>query len=337
MDVTQEENQEVEVQPQVEEGSLEALKEKAEGLNSHEPEESVDEETPVAEAKPETTEEVAAELAQPDVAEYKPSYKYVHKGQELEVDEFLRPLVKDADTEKKIQEISQKLAFVEDTKEIRQKWESAQETLNMVNECQRLYEEGVNEGNVGKLERLMETIGVSEEQIYEIAKAKLARRQMDPQQREALEKQRKLELDYERVLRENEQYQSQTMAESRRAVELEIEQQLARQDVQDLRGAYEQVHGVGSFKNLLIQEGHVASVAQGQTVPPGLVMEGIIRQYGPFLRQQAASQQPITPQVIQQTKKVVTNVSATGASPSRSSINSLDDIRKIREQRFGQE
>lgn len=334
----------VEVQPELEQGSLEELKQKAGEINNHQLEEEEQEPEAVKEVveaaseeqkKPATTEEVAVATAVADAPSYEPKFKYVHKGQELEVDEFLKPLVKDADSEKKIQEISQKLAFVDDTKDIREKWESSQDTLSMVGECQRLYEEGTRENSVTKLERLVETIGLTDDQIFNIAKAKLDRRKMDPEQRAQIENHNSLLLEKERLMRENEQYQSQLQTESLRAVESQIAHQLERPDVQSLRGTYESIHGAGSFRELLIQEGHAASLTSGQTVPPNLIMEGIIKQYGPFIRQQAVSQQPPVPQVNQQPKKVVPNVSATGSNPGRSRVSSLDDIRKIIDSRNG--
>lgn len=345
MEVNQEENQEVEVRAEPEAGSMEALQQKVAEINNHDTDEDVEapQEQPVAEAASEDEAEVRAKPATTEEAgviaenDYKPSYKFVHKGQELEIDEVFKPLIKDEASEKKFQEISQKLAFVEDTKEIRQKWEQSQETLNMVDECQRLYEEGTQKNDVTKLERLVETIGLTDEQLFNVARAKLERRNLEPAQRAQYEKQRQLELDNERMMRENQQYQSQLQAESRRTIEFQLDNQLARPDIQDLRRTYEENHGAGSFRDLLINEGHAASITSGQMVPPNVVMEGILKQYGPFIRSQAASQQPQAQQVNQQPKRVVTNVAATGSSPSRARASSLDDLRKLREDRYGDE
>ena len=337
MEVEEQETNDVEVQAEVEEVSFDALKEKAQEINNHEPESPVVEEVveEVAEAKPATTEEVATESAEVDAPSFAAEFKYTHKGQELEVDEFLRPLITSEESQKKIQEISQKLSFVEDTKEIRQKWDDSQETLQMVGECQRLFDEGTEENDLNKLERLVETIGLSDDQLFNIAKAKLDRRKMEPAVRQQHEKQNTLALENERLVRENQEYQSSAMAASREQIGLALNNQLERPDIQDVKRTYEAANGEGSFRDLLINQGNAESIQAGKTVPPNVVMENILKYANSFRGAQAASPTVSTPQVNQQPKKVVTNVSSTGTSPSRSTVNSLDDIRRITQERFG--
>ena len=284
------------------------------------PEAVVQDAAPQVEAAPEQVE------AAPEVPAFTPEFKYLHKGKPQEVDEFFRPLVKDPESQSRVIESLQKLNAIED---YRAKIQEYEPTVQMVSKVQSLYDKGDHEA-------VLEQIGYTDEDILNIARAKLERMRMPAEQRAAMEKERSIALEKEQLMSQNEEYQRMVASERATTLNYQIKEALAKPEFQDLISTYESRSGKGSFENVLIQRGNVMSHMAGKTVAPAEVLASLAQEYAAFIQPMAASPQATTI-VPKQKPKVIPNVNGNNASAERGQVRSIEDIKKLAQAMAAQE
>lgn len=281
-------------------------------------------------ATPETTQ--ATTPAQ-EAPQYQPNFKFKSYDKEAEFDEFVRPLVKDKDTEEKLRDLYTKAYGLEPMK---QKYTKLQEEhAPLKTKYDTLY------GNVNRLGQFLEKgdldnffqgVGVKEDQIYKWALHKLQMQEMPPEQRQAYqelsERRRNETLMAEQyALTQAELQKLQTQQRM-----FELDQNLSRQDLKPMIDAYESKVGQpGAFRQEVIRHAQLVFKESGQDLSATDAINQVLERYKPFLQMQASNPmgQP-SPQVQSQSRApVIPNVTGRSTSPAAKQVRSLDDIIKL--------
>lgn len=268
-----------------------------------------------APASPEAAPVAAAVEAAPPA--YQPDYGYRYNEQKHEIEDFWRPLIKDKESEHRVRDVMQKLAGFEEYKQYKQQVNEWKEPMTELQELQKLYQ-------AGKHEDLLERIGIDEETLFNVAREKLQRRNMSPEQKQLFEEKRRVQLEKEQLLTENSRYKEQAARETANLINYQVDMELGKPQYQSVVDKYEAANGKGSFRDFVLTRGEILSHRAGKTVPPAEVLSSILKEYSAFMPSPAETQANH-----KQSVKVIPNVRGAGSSPERAAVRSLDDIRKL--------
>lgn len=294
-------------------------------------------------AKPEipAQPEVVAPLETPPAPAnaFTPNWKYKAFGKEKEIDEFWRPLVKDQDSEKKVKDIFTKADAFEDLKsryEFTQK--DYQEVLTEHQALDRDVRKVMKFKADGDYENFFQTLRIPDQDIFNYVQKRLDLMNLPPEQRQALEMQSK---ERQRLyeLEEQNQYLEQTyQTQAVQARTMQLDTVLSRPEISSAASAWDSKTGqLGSFRDLVIEEGQKAFYTTGQDLPVEHVVNMVVQKFGKFLGESQAppqnfqTQQPqsAAPQVVATPKPVIPHINGRGTSPVKRSPKSLDELKSM--------
>lgn len=281
--------------------------------------------TALAEAAPSAAPEVAPEALTaaplPGGVEapptFNPDFKYTFDGQQKELDAFWRPLIKDQETQKKVIDAVQRAEALDSWKG---RASDAEKTVDVVKQLDELYEKGDHE-------RVLSSLGYTDDMLYAIVMQKLQREKWSPEQKQSFEEKSKLALENEKLLTDNQKYQQDLQRDLQNKTDFEIDALLGRSEHLNLVQAYDRAHGSGTFKNKVKQVGDAMVRGAGKHIEPAEVLKEVIREYAPFL---SARPDPVA------APKVIPKVNSGSGSPGKQAITSIEDLKKIRSAKYAQ-
>ena len=267
-----------------------------------------------------------------ETPKYTPNYKFKYASKEShdplegEFDEFIRPAIKDAETEKQIRSLYEKargLDFVHPHyKETRESFKTLKSEHDQI--TQELKELGgsIRDGN---LDKTFSTLGISEDLLFKYVADKLEYKQLPPEEKQRMERERQIE--EQKYAAENQvgtlQAQYNSTAVQLRGMQLEMG--LGNSEYSPMIEAFDSRRGKGAFKNRVIKYGSDAFASTGKDLTVEEAIAGVIQEYEPFINQTA----PQEPQQFSQKKPpVIPNISGRNTVPTSKSITSIDDIKK---------
>lgn len=279
------------------------------------------------------TETTEAMAKQP---EYAPNYKFSVMDKEHEVDEWMRPWIKDLDTEKKVKDLYTKAYGLDYTKE-REKTLN-EELGNYKTNYTSLYsdvEEAMTFKNKGDLDSFFKKVGLENDVIYDWILAKINRQNLPPEQKqvyERLEAKERAESEQARQLEHlSKQYQS--MAEKSR--EMEVDFGLNNPEVKDIVSSYDAANGHGAFKRFVAEVGVSHFHLTGEDLPAEKAISTVIKRIGSGFSH-ASKAQTTQPQNTEKQLPVIPNISGRNISPTKKSPRSINDLKKLAEEVTGQ-
>lgn len=286
--------------------------------------------TPATTGAVEVSASAGGEGVTPVQQAYNPNYKFSVMDKEHEIDEWARPWIKDADTEKKLKDLYTKAYGLEHTKARAQEIEG--ELGKYKDSYTNLYkdvEEAVTYKNRGDLDTFFEKVGLSNDKIYDWILAKINRQNLPPEQKqvyEQLEAKQRAEYEREQQLSQmNTQYQ--TLAEKHR--EMEVDFELAKPTVQETVQRYDSVNGKGAFKRFVAEYGLMHHSQTGQDPTAEMAVEAVVKRIGGLMQQPQAMQNPTASGGQEKPLPVIPNVSGRNVSPQRKSPKSISDLKKL--------
>lgn len=270
---------------------------------------------------------------------FTPNFKYKAFQKEKEIEEFWRPLIKDADSEKKVKDLFTRAEAFDDLKA---RFEGTNQEFSRVYNDYAALDADVRKVtsflNKGDFDNFFDSIGVTHEKIFNWVAEKLAQEELPPQQKQALraqqlERQRLYELEQENKTLDD---QFQTQASQARAMQLDMI--LSRPEVSQAASAWDQRMGtIGAFRDLVVEEAQKVWYAQKRDMSVEEAVQHVMTKYGKLIdvgvvtpqasAQQAAHTQSPAPQA--QAKPVIPAVQGRGTSPVKKSPKSLDDLRQM--------
>lgn len=279
-------------------------------------------------------EATSAETGTPQVPAYAANFKFKAYDKEHEIDEMFRPLIKDADTEKKVKAIFEKAYALDDMKPKYQKSRSEYEAyrkdadpiLSSVNTLQQML-------NRGDIDNFMRALKIPDDMLYKHVLNKLQLKDMTPAQRQDYEM--NVNARQQSILAEQQTQQFREMFETQavqnRTVELDMV--LDKPDVKAIASAFENAHGPGSFRNAVIDHGFNVWKARGVDLTASQAIQEFTKVFAPFMQGGMGQQAQNTVQPQQAGRPpVIPNIAGRSTSPVRQVPKSIADLKKLASQ-----
>lgn len=288
------------------------------------------------------TGDAGAAAAEGDVtpSEYAPNYKFKYTSPETgetegEFDDVLKPLLKNADVEKKLRELYEKghgIDFVKASRDtLKQNFAETQQAYETQSTALRTL--GVFVQNKD-FDSFFEALKIPKNDVLQYALQQVQLAKMSPEERAQFDYQRQAQQRTMALQMQNQELtqQFQTMAVQTR--ENELAGTLAHPEIAPMISEFDQRAGrPGAFRDLVVQKGQHHFFSSGLDVPVGQVVQEVIQLLG--LRPQAPASQAAAPmaggaRAGSGGKPVLPNVQGKGgASPAKKIPRSTADLRKL--------
>lgn len=261
---------------------------------------------------------------------YNPNYKFKVMDKEYEVDEWLRPVIKNQEMEKKVKELYEKAYGLESIKPKHQAIkEELEQTRAKVAETDKALETLGKYVADNDFDSFFEGLNIPKNKILEYALELVRREQMSPEQkaqwehsRQAKEAARYYEVESARL-----QQSQQQFAVQQRTFELDMA--LGVPEAKVVADAYNAGMGSpGAFKDYCIQIGQ-AYAARGQDIPATQAVSEAIKHLKAINPSLGAAVVAGGAQVVQASQKpVIPNIQGRGTSAVKPAVKSLEDLKK---------
>lgn len=278
----------------------------------------------------------AAEDAAPFTPNYK--FKYAVDGQkqgEAEFDDIFKPLVRDADTEKKVRDLYAKafgLDFVKaDRDRIKAEYDPIVQNHQKVSSSLQTLGRFVQNKDYGSF---FEALKIPQEDVLRYALQVIELHKMDPQQRAVYEQQRSHQQRAFALEMQNQELMQSLQQTSVRTRDTELSTALSGQGVAEAAASFDARTGKsGAFRDLVIQRGQFHALASGVDMPASQVVGEVLAMIGAQVQGgNAQGQGKTTQQAAGEKKPVLPNISGKGTSPARRIVKSTADLRKLASQ-----
>jgi hypothetical protein len=319
--------------------ALDALKDKARGLSDETPTKAKQAKAKGFESAKTPPGQVQAEASTQTPA-WSPDFKYKANGEEKELDERVRSVIKDKETEEWIKKVFAKADGIESIQSQREHYrnqyntlqEEAGKVLDAVDKGDyrgALQSLGVNTQDIGQV---MTGLGFRKEDVIKYAYG-LA--QLTPEQEMAQARQRELE-QYNREQTSTTEKLNQKLYQADVQLKtFELKSVLSSPEVTPLVDAFDRQHGKGAFWDQVCQRGEYYNLKQVDKSTQELVEEVMrfARASQPMQQQPTATQQyapQATPAThVQQKVPVIPNVMSGGGSPAKMKTTSLKGLKQF--------
>jgi len=308
---------------------------------------------PEAETEPEGDSETDEDAGDGKPAEYSPNTKFVVRNKEMDFDDWIKPVIKDAETEKRVRELYEKAHGIEHVKADRQRLRdtiSERERIieSKEREIQEKYTPVVQQVQVmshflqnGNLDGFFQVAGIPKQNVMQWA---VQYAQMAPEQRATLDS-----TSQQAVSALSQQFQQSQQAtlyqqELSNYRERELDWTLEKPDVSPIKEAFDAKFGQYAFRNEVIKRGQFYA-HQGRDISTqdavNEVMQLVSHMAQPQQQQVPNQSTPTAtgqvanthtnqaaPQASPESKPVIPNIRGTGTSPAKKPIKSFAEMRR---------
>lgn len=277
--------------------------------------------------------------AAPAAPAFTPNFKYKAFGKEKELDEMFRPLVKDADSEKKVKDIFTRADAFDDMKTQKEAISyEHQRVLQAHTALDRDVRRITGFLNKGDYDNFFASVKLSDEQILRYLQHKAEISKLSPQQQFQYNEASQLRANQ---FDQNEQMQNLQSNYSNQAVQtrtMQLDFVIGSSQVSSQANLYDSAMGPGAFRNLVTEVAANHWHQTKQDLPADAAVQMTLQKYGGLLSKLAPQVQAaavVAPaaapqaQVAGQAKPVIPAVPGRGASPIKQAPKSLDDLKKL--------
>lgn len=287
--------------------------------------------TPAPEAAPASsapTEGAPAVVAAPSWA---PNFKVKSYDKEYEIDEMFRPLMKDAEAEKKVRAIFEKAYGLDGMKPLYKKTQEELEKMRptvkehetlktQLNRISEMY-------NTGDHENFFKAIGVSDDVLMNYVAKRLEYMDLTPDKRAEYDRMvasrgEKYELAHQYQGLEQQFHEMQTQIRGQ-----ELRGMLNQPDVKEVVDRYDAAVGQGSFVQEVINQGLLTHRTTGKDLSVDEAVQLVMKRVKPLLG--TVQPAPQAAPVVQQKPAVIPNISGASTSPVRQKPKTTDDLRRL--------
>lgn len=269
------------------------------------------------------------------MAAYQPNFKFKVLDKEQEIDEWLKPVIKDAETEKKVRDLYERAFGLEHVKSDRQRLREQNQFQQ--NDIAR-HSQVVNNVNQMLANKdydslFSNVLKIPEDDILRQAQKILQLREMPPEQRQAIEHARQVNQRAYELENQNQQLMQTNEHVAVTARTQELDWTLQRPEFSQVAQAYDARLGQqGAFRNAMIERGKYNALALGRDITPEQAANEVLQFIGG--RQNLIPAQNTqtfgngAAQVVPERKPVITNIQGRGTSPAKKMVRSIDDLKK---------
>lgn len=261
---------------------------------------------------------------------YVPNLKFKVHEEEKEFDEFLKPAIKDAETEKKIRELYEKAYGLDAIKpkheELKTKYPEMEQKYN---ELQSTIKEVMTLRDKD-LDSFFEQLGLKEDQIAKWMLQKLEKLNLPPEQRQVYDQ-------YEETRRRNyalekqiQDIEARTQAQAVQARTLELETVLQRPEVAAIAKSYDSARKqTGAFRELVIREANAEFRTSGRDLTAMEAAKAAMDLLGEAYTSKANEVSSPAPVTTEKPLPVLPRVTGKSVSPTNKQPRSIDDLKKL--------
>lgn len=277
----------------------------------------------------------------PEAPAYVPNYKLKVYDEEKELDDpFLKNLIKDAESEKKVKEIAQKYLGFDTVKSRNEKLktdfvqyqQTAQPVIQYYNTAAQMLQKKDYDG-------FFEFLQIPVDDIFKYAVKKAEEAQLPEAQRAEIQRQRQVQKEKDFYASQNQSLQAQQQYQLGQFRTQELNWVLARPDIASVAKAYDdKMKADGkdySFRQMVIDKGVAHHALTGEDLSAEQATMAVMQVIGGFVTPANMGQTMTNhPQLIKQDGKppVIPNVSGRGNSPVRKQVSSIEDLKKRRDE-----
>lgn len=271
-------------------------------------------------------------------------FKYLDAKQnaklEKEFDEWIKPVIKDSDTEKKVRELYEKAYGLDHAKSSREKVRTENETLRHENtETKRAL--GVLSTFVQNddMQSFFEALKIPEDKVMKWALNRIQYRELPPEKRAEYDNMRNVQQRAALLEEQNQRLTEQYQTHSVQTRMSELDRSLADPQVGTVAQEFDRRMGYeGAFKKAVVERGQYYWAIHQQDIPVGQAVNEVLQMIGGMpqtaaptsdIANQNASQGALGVSQTPERKPVIPNIQGRGTSPARKIPRSIADLKKI--------
>lgn len=270
-----------------------------------------------------------------DTPQYQPNFKFKVYNEEKEIDEWLRPLVKDLDSEKKVRDFCERAYGVDGMRsrlnEAREQHKGVEGKYNQIMDGIETLRTHVSNDDFDSFFKVM---SIPKERIYQWVARELQAEKLAPEEKQRYNEQMELRRERSSLQKDLQTYKSDNERFQIQAMETDLESALKSPEVNSIMQSFDARAGrVGAFRDRVINELTILEFTTGKTPRAS---EGVERLLG--LMQYSPSQVNTpqgNPQPTQIEKPVIPNLkSKASISPVKKAPQSLQELRDFASKRI---
>ncbi len=269
---------------------------------------------------------------------YNPDLSYVVHDKKLEFDEFLKPIIKDKEIEKKVRDLYTKSAGLDFYKEKFTNTSKQLEEYAPIREKAEYYDQVVEKLNnyrqSGDYRKFFEELGLTDKEILQYAYERVNYQELPPDQRQLIDTKYSLEQQSQMQAAQIQQYEQQIFNQSVQARTYELNSELEKAEVRDFASRFDSMVGKpGAFREEVIRRGQTKWHVNGVDARPAELAQEIM---GTFASLRNIEPQtfaaPTATQVQANSKPTIPNIQGSNSSPVKKQFTSIADIKKARDE-----
>ncbi len=262
-------------------------------------------------------------------SQYTPNFKYKVNGQDKEFDEFIRPTVKNKETEEKIRKLYADAYGLEAVKpkyeELQKKYPEVETQFNQLN---NIVTEVVQDRDRGDLDSVFEKLRIPEEKVAQWMLKKIEKMNLPKEQQEIYNQFEQTRRENLELKKQYEQLNGMTQNQAVQARTFELEQVLHRPDVSSFAAAFDAARKQpGAFKDEIRNCGLFEWKVNGKDISASDAAQMAMSRYQGMVSPTASGQTAPTP-VAQDALPVIPQVKGKAISATGKQVRSIEDLRK---------
>lgn len=279
----------------------------------------------------------------PPAPAYAPNFKYKVDREEREIPEYLRGLVKDANSEKQVREIMEKADGLES---IKPRYEQTRTRLKDVETKYAAVNEGLEELGQhiknGDLDSVIDMLQINPKSVLQWALNAAQYEQLPDAERARIDEARNAKREARDHAKRAEQLERHLHESSSHAREVEFHTVLARPDVTQFESSLDNQLGEGFFRSKVIQTGQWVQKQYGRDLTVNEAVGLVMKEYakiaqaqasqpapGPTGAQGGSPTAPATPAAPAKEPPVIPAIGSGSASPTKQVPKNMDDLQKL--------
>lgn len=265
-------------------------------------------------------------------SEYEPDYTFRFGDEEYEMDERLKAMITDKESEEFIRDLVERASGLDLLKEQRQHLREEVAQLQSLEEQRR--------NAIGQLQEFIQknewdpfqkTWGITDDQILERAIKIMELREMDPADRQAYQESMQARQQNYALQQQNQMLQQQFLQQSAQQRDWELQQTLQSPEFSTVAQQFDERAGrQGAFREEIIKRGQYYAQTSGVDVPPQELAKELAAYVGPIQEFATNNNSPTNPhnRVVQpRQKKTLPKIAGGGQNPVKKPIRSIAELR----------
>lgn len=273
-----------------------------------------------------------------------PDFKFKVKDKELEFDDFIKPVIKSKELNDKMKDLYLRSHGLDEVKASRdhfqKSWKSEHEKIQTVEKNLQNLGVAVKNKDFGTF---FDQLKIDKNDVMNYFIEELKFQELPAEQKQAIERQRQAQFDYQNQVTQNQGLQTQMQELVMKQTRFELDQAFSAPDVSPAISQFDARAGqAGAFQAEVLKRGqfyeavHKTSPPAEQLVREVLTLAGLSSGMPGQAQQAPLSQQGNASQVVhtQNQKPVIPSFSGGSStkSPTRQVVGTIDDIRKRRQE-----